>query len=107
MTIETPPNVADVEEALRDVIDPELGINVVDLGLIYGIVIDPSGEAVVDMTLTSAACPLTDVIEEQAQQAVDGMLNGLRINWVWMPPWGPDKITDSGKEQLRAIGFNV
>ena len=107
MTIETPPNVADVEEALRDVIDPELGINVVDLGLIYGIVIDPSGEAVVDMTLTSAACPLTDVIEEQAQQAVDGMLNGLRISWVWMPPWGPDKITDSGKEQLRAIGFNV
>ena len=107
MTIETPPNVADVEEAIRDVIDPELGINVVDLGLIYGIVIDPSGEAVVDMTLTSAACPLTDVIEEQAQQAVDGMLNGLRINWVWMPPWGPDKITDSGKEQLRAIGFNV
>ena len=107
MTIETPPNVADVEEALRDVIDPELGINVVDLGLIYGIVIDPSGEAVVDMTLTSAACPLTDEIEEQAQQAVDGMLNGLRINWVWMPPWGPDKITDSGKEQLRAIGFNV
>ena len=98
MTIETPPNVADVEEALRDVIDPELGINVVDLGLIYGIVIDPSGEAVVDAD---------DVIEEQAQQAVDGMLNGLRINWVWMPPWGPDKITDSGKEQLRAIGFNV
>lgn len=107
MTIETPPNVADVEEALRDVIDPELGINVVDLGLIYGIVIDPSGEAVVDMTLTSAACPLTDVIEEQAQQAVDGMLNGLRINWVWMPPWGPEKITDDGREQMRALGFNI
>lgn len=101
------PNVADVEEALRDVIDPELGINVVDLGLVYGIVIDPDGTAQVDMTLTSAACPLTDVIEDQAVQAVDGLLKGLSINWVWMPPWGPDKITESGREQLRAIGFNV
>ncbi|HCX84332.1 MAG TPA: metal-sulfur cluster biosynthetic enzyme [Micrococcales bacterium] len=101
------PNVADVEEALRDVIDPELGINVVDLGLIYGVVIDPDGSATVDMTLTSAACPLTDVIEDQAAQAVDGLLTALRINWVWMPPWGPDKITESGREQLRAIGFNV
>ncbi len=103
----TVPNVADVEEALRDVIDPELGINVVDLGLIYGVIIDPDGSATVDMTLTSAACPLTDVIEDQAAQAVDGLLTALRINWVWMPPWGPDKITESGREQLRAIGFNV
>src|SRR6185369_11566793 len=57
----TPPNVADLEEALHDVVDPELGINVVDLGLIYGITIDHNQHAVIDMTLTSAACPLTDV----------------------------------------------
>ncbi|WP_454294552.1 metal-sulfur cluster assembly factor [Salana multivorans] len=101
------PNVADVEEALRDVINPELGINVVDLGLVYGVYLNPDGTGTVDMTLTSAACPLTDVIEEQAVQAVDGLLTGLTINWVWMPPWGPDKITESGREQLRAIGFNV
>ena len=61
----TPSNVADVEEALRDVVDPELGINVVDLGLVYGITVDPQNHAVIDMTLTSAACPLTDVIEDQ------------------------------------------
>ena len=97
----------DVEEALRDVIDPELGINVVDLGLVYGVHIEPSGEAVIDMTLTSAACPLTDVIEDQAASALEGLTNGQRINWVWMPPWGPDKITDDGRQQLRAIGFNV
>lgn len=99
--------VVDVEEAMRDVVDPELGINVVDLGLVYGITIDQNNIAVIDMTLTSAACPLTDVIEDQAAQALEGIVSGLRINWVWMPPWGPDKITDDGREQLRALGFNV
>jgi metal-sulfur cluster biosynthetic enzyme len=99
--------VADVEEAMKDVVDPELGINVVDLGLLYGIHVDDDNVATLDMTLTSAACPLTDVIEDQAAQALEGVVNGLRINWVWMPPWGPDKITDDGREQLRALGFNV
>ena len=103
----TPPNVADVEEAMRDVVDPELGINVVDLGLIYGITVDSESTAIIDMTLTSAACPLTDVIEDQAASALEGLVNGFRINWVWMPPWGPDKITEDGREQLRALGFNV
>ena len=98
---------ADVEEALRDVVDPELGINVVDLGLIYGITVDSESTAIIDMTLTSAACPLTDVIEDQAASALEGLVNGFRINWVWMPPWGPDKITEDGREQLRALGFNV
>ncbi len=103
----TPANVADVEEAMRDVVDPELGINVVDLGLVYGITVDSESTAIIDMTLTSAACPLTDVIEDQTGQALDGLVNGFRINWVWMPPWGPDKITDDGREQLRALGFNL
>jgi len=106
-TTTTPADVADVEEALRDVVDPELGINVVDLGLIYGVVVDQHNIAIIDMTLTSAACPLTDVIEDQAAQALSGIVDGHRINWVWMPPWGPDKITDDGREQLRALGFNV
>jgi metal-sulfur cluster biosynthetic enzyme len=100
-------SVADVEEAMRDVIDPELGINVVDLGLVYGVVLDQNNHAVIDMTLTSAACPLTDVIEDQSAAVLEGIVDGFRINWVWMPPWGPDKITDDGREQLRALGFNV
>jgi metal-sulfur cluster biosynthetic enzyme len=110
----TLPSRDDVDEALRDVVDPELGINVVDLGLVYGVQIDESesGPVVtIDMTLTSAACPLTDVIEDQADSALCGgpqpLANEVRINWVWMPPWGPDKITDEGREQLRALGFNV
>ncbi|WUJ06384.1 metal-sulfur cluster assembly factor [Actinoplanes sp. NBC_00393] len=105
-------SVADVEEAMKDVVDPELGINVVDLGLVYGTHIDDDNVATLDMTLTSAACPLTDVIEDQTRQALTtgpggGLVQDFRINWVWLPPWGPDKITDDGREQLRALGFNV
>ena len=102
-----PPSVADVEEAMRDVIDPELGINVVDLGLVYGLTVDQNNHAVIDMTLTSAACPLTDVIEDQTRSALGPWTEDVSINWVWMPPWGPDKITDDGRDQLRALGFNV
>ena len=62
---------------MRDVVDPELGINVVDLGLVYGITVDAQNHAVLDMTLTSAACPLTDVIEDQTQQALEGLVSRL------------------------------
>ncbi|MBB5115084.1 metal-sulfur cluster assembly factor [Micromonospora echinospora] len=104
--------VGDIEEAMKDVVDPELGINVVDLGLVYGVHVDDDNIATLDMTLTSAACPLTDVIEDQARQALTtgpggGLVNDIRINWVWLPPWGPDKITDEGRDQLRSLGFNV
>jgi metal-sulfur cluster biosynthetic enzyme len=105
------PALEDLEEALRDVVDPELGINVVDLGLVYGISAEDR-VATIDMTLTSAACPLTDVIEDQARAALTGgpgggLVDDIRINWVWMPPWGPEKITEEGREQLRALGFRV
>lgn len=96
-----------VLEALKDVIDPELGINIVDLGLVYGVVIGSENQVRLDMTLTSAACPLTDVIEEQARQVLDHLSDDVRVQWVWLPPWGPDKITPEGREQLRALGFNV
>jgi metal-sulfur cluster biosynthetic enzyme len=102
--------IEDVEEAMRDVVDPELGINVVDLGLVYDIRVEPDNTATLDMTLTSAACPLTDVIEDQTASALvgsSGVVSDFRINWVWMPPWGPEKITEDGREQLRALGFTV
>jgi len=104
------PSLDDLTEAMRDVVDPELGINVVDLGLVYGVHADRNPEgitATIDMTLTSAACPLTDVIEDQTRQALEGLVDDFAINWVWMPPWGPDKITDDGREQLRALGFSI
>jgi metal-sulfur cluster biosynthetic enzyme len=97
----------DVVEAMKDVVDPELGINVVDLGLLYGQQVHDDHTVTLDMTLTSAACPLTDVIEDQTRAALEPLVDDVRINWVWMPPWGPDKITDDGRDQLRALGFNV
>lgn len=100
-------SVDDVTEAMKDVVDPELGINVVDLGLVYDVHLDEGSNVVLDMTLTSAACPLTDVIMDQTNSALEGLVNDVAINWVWMPPWGPDKITPDGREQLRALGFNV
>jgi metal-sulfur cluster biosynthetic enzyme len=100
-------SVEDVTEAMKDVVDPELGINVVDLGLVYDVHLDEGHNVVLDMTLTSAACPLTDVITDQTHSALEGLVKDVAINWVWMPPWGPDKITPDGREQLRALGFNV
>ena len=96
-----------VFEAMKEVVDPELGINVVDLGRVYGVSVQEGNIATIDMTLTSAACPLTDVIEDQTRAALLEVVDDFRINWVWMPPWGPDKITDDGREMLRSLGFNV
>ena len=101
------PSIEDLTEALKDVVDPELGINVVDLGLIYGLHLEDDNTLTIDMTLTSAACPLTDVIEDQTGTALEGLVDSFVINWVWMPPWGLEKITDEGRDQLRALGFNV
>ena len=97
-----------VTEALKDVMDPELGVNVVDLGLIYDLGWDEEHDAlVIHMTLTSAACPLTDVIQDQTDQALEGLVNDVLINWVWMPPWGPERITDDGRDMMRALGFAI
>jgi len=84
----------DIEEALKDVVDPELGINVVDLGLIYGLHLEDDDSLTIDMTLTSAACPLTDVIEDQTQTALEGLVDRWVINWVWLPPWGIEMIPE-------------
>ncbi|GAB3250610.1 metal-sulfur cluster assembly factor [Arthrobacter pigmenti] len=97
----------DAEEALKDVIDPELGVNVVDLGLLYGLAYADDGALLIDMTLTTAACPLQDVLEEQIAQCLDGIVDDWRLNWVWMPPWGPERITEDGRDQMRALGFNI
>ena len=101
------PSLEDIEEALKDVVDPELGINVVDLGLVYDLHLEDDDSLTIDMTLTSAACPLTDVIEDQTQTALEGLVDRWVINWVWLPPWGMEMITDDGRDQLRALGFNV
>lgn len=98
----------DVTEFMRDVIDPELGINVVDLGLVYDLWFEEdNGKEIVmiNMTLTSPACPLTDVIAEQVEDIVKAnkLADAVRINWVWMPPWGPQMITEEGREDRKSV----
>lgn len=98
---------ADVKEALHQVIDPELGIDVIDLGLVYGIEIDNLGRAIITMTLTTPACPLTELIEDECASTLAGLVEEFRIDWTWQPRWTVDKITPEGREQLAAIGFNL
>ena len=99
---------AAVREALLDVIDPDLGVNIVDLGFVRHVEVQ-DGTAVITMTLTSAACPLTSIMEDQIRAELARLrdVSGFRVNWEWLPPWRPADITGSGRDQLRAIGFSV
>jgi metal-sulfur cluster biosynthetic enzyme/ribosomal protein L22 len=99
---------AAVHDALAEVIDPDLGVNIVDLGFVRGIALD-GRTAVITMTLTSAACPLTGVLEDQIRAGLVplGCVDDFRVDWQWIPAWRPADITDSGREQLRAIGFTI
>jgi len=97
-----------VREALFDVIDPDLGVNIVDLGFVRAVTVQ-GPTAVITMTLTSAACPLTGVMEDQIRAGLTplGGIEGFRVDWQWIPAWRPADITASGREQLRAIGFTI
>lgn len=95
-----------VLEYLKEVIDPELNINIVDLGLVYDAIIDQEkGSVEVVMTLTSPGCPLSIVFEEWVPIAVKKIegVKDVKINLVWEPAWSPDKISDDTKEQLGII----
>ena len=98
---------AAVRAALSDVIDPDLGVNIVDLGFVRAVAIE-GRTAVITMTLTSAACPLTHVMESQIRTGLAALdcVEGFRVDWQWIPAWRPADITDSGREQLSAIGFS-
>jgi metal-sulfur cluster biosynthetic enzyme len=102
------PGVAAVREALSEVIDPDLGVNIVDLGFVRAVTVEER-TAVITMTLTSPACPLTGIMEDQirTELAPLGDLDGFVVDWQWIPAWRPADITDSGREQLHAIGFNL
>ena len=97
-----------VREALFDVIDPDLGVNIVDLGFVRAVTVQ-GPTAVITMTLTSAACPLTGVMEDQIRAGLTPLsgIEGFRVDWQWIPAWRPADITASGREQLRAIGFTI
>ncbi len=96
-------------EALKVVKDPEIPLNVVDLGLIYNVDIKADGEVDIDMTLTSMGCPVQDMIQADAELAcmqVEGVKK-VNVEFVWSPPWSPAKMSEDGKKQMRMFGFNL
>jgi len=98
-----------VLEALKVVRDPEIPVNVVDLGLVYEVGVDAAGNVGIEMTLTSMGCPVQDLIQADAELAVmkvDGV-NSVTVDFVWSPPWSPQKMTEDGKRQMRMFGFNI
>ena len=101
------PTEDDIIEAMHDVVDPELGVNVVDLGMVADVIIDDEANVVVDMVPTSPTCPMTDRLEYSAELATEGLVNSLTVNWLWLEVWTPARLTDEGREQLRAFGLNI
>lgn len=96
-------------EALKVVKDPEIPLNVVDLGLIYNLEVREGGEVDVDMTLTSMGCPVQDMIQADAELAcmqVEGVKK-VNVEFVWSPAWSPAKMSEDGRKQMRMFGFNL
>ncbi len=103
------PTEEEVREALKQVRDPEIPVNIVDLGLVYQIEVRNDGFVDVEMTLTAIGCPVQDMVKADAELAVMGVqgVNGASVDFVWSPPWTPAKMTEDGKRQMRMFGFNV
>lgn len=102
MDSELPPDEAAVLEALRSVIDPEIGINIVDLGLVYGVRIQPE-QIELDISMTSPACPLGDLITDDCRRAIRSITKDscrIAIKIVWTPIWGPERMSEAAKARL-------
>jgi len=90
-----------VREALRQVMDPEIGINIVDLGLIYGLAVS-AGRIAVTMTLTTPTCPMGDLLLDEVEAALGRLAPGVEIDLevVWEPPWSAEKMSDAARQQF-------
>ena len=105
----TPVNPVDVEsikakviETLRTCFDPEIPVNIYELGLVYDIAVSPDGAVAVRMTLTSPGCPVAGSLPPEVQakiRAIPGVKDAT-VDLVWEPPWGPDRMSDAAKLQL-------
>ncbi len=103
------PSENQVLESLKVVRDPEIPVNIVDLGLIYDVDINEEGVVDIEMTLTSVGCPVQDMIRSDAEMAVMRLegVTQVNVDFVWTPPWSTDKMTEDGKRQMRMFGFSV
>ena len=105
--MDTPTGIkSQIIESLRKVIDPDLGVNIVDLGFVREVQVDGL-QASLDVTLTNPFCPLTSVIEDQMRNELvgQGVIEDFEVSWVFDPPWTPDQVSEEGRQQLRSIGF--
>jgi FeS assembly SUF system protein len=94
-----------VVDALKEIYDPEIPVNIYDLGLIYGVDISPDGDAMVTMTLTTPHCPVAESMPGEVELRV-GAVPGVRdaeVNLVWDPPWGPDQMSDEARLELGML----
>ncbi len=103
-----PPS-ATLREGLKAVIDPEIGYNIVDLGLVYDVEKPEPGHVHVRMTLTAMGCPLTEVIHQQCTMVMLAFpgVESADVEFTFTPPWSPDMMADYVREELRAMGMNV
>jgi len=106
-TAGAPLRVEDVRETLCEVIDPDIGVNIIDLGLVYELEVEPGGRIVVTMTLASQGCPSAPLLEHFVHKALAARhrTTDTVVHWVWKPVWDPSRITPEGFDQLRALGF--
>lgn len=103
------PTKEQILEAMRVVKDPEIPVNIVDLGLVYEVNVSPEGMVGIEMTLTAVGCPVQDLIRADVELAVMRVpgVTGVEVEFVWTPPWVPAKMTEDGKRQMRMFGFNI
>lgn len=96
-----------VLDKLSEIIDPEIGIDLVSLGLVYKVEIDELERAILTMTLTTPLCPLSDSIENEIAHALWGTVSQFKVNWTFSPLWSVENISQEGVEQLRALGAGI
>ena len=99
-----------LREFLRAVLDPEIGINIVDLGLVYGVDKEPdTGTVRITMTLTSMGCPLTELLHQQCTLVLSRLpgVTNVEVDFTFTPPWSTDMISDEARMELQAMGFAV
>jgi len=103
------PTKEQILEALKVVYDPEIPVNIVDLGLVYDVEIHENGVVDLTMTLTAIGCPAQDMVKADAEMAVMRLpgVQGVNVEFVWTPPWTPARMTEEGKRMMRMFGFNV
>ncbi len=100
-----------VIEALKNVYDPEIPVNIVDLGLVYGVDVDNDRNVKIKLTLTAPGCPVAGLIIMQAEEIVKEQVpeaKSIKVELVWDPPWTPDRVSEEGRKLLKAMfGYDV